>query len=181
MKILFWILTIITTAVVGLGLFAPKEMIVEKTIVINRSQNDVFNYLQFLKNSDAWSPWAKKDPNMKKTFSGTDGTVGFIMGWSGNNAVGVGEQEIKKIEKGTLIETELRFQKPMQNTNKAFLKIEAKGEQQTQVTWTMTGTTKFPANIIVFLLNARGQLGKDFTQGLENLKSLLEQPQPQNP
>jgi hypothetical protein len=38
------------------------------------------------------------DPNMKKTYTGTDAEVGFISAWeSTDKNVGVGEQEIKKI------------------------------------------------------------------------------------
>lgn len=34
------------------------------------------------------------DPNMRKNFKGTDGTVGFCYAWDGNKKAGKGEQEI---------------------------------------------------------------------------------------
>ena len=37
------------------------------------------------------------DRNVKKSFKGTDGTVGFVAAWdSDNKKVGKGEQEVKK-------------------------------------------------------------------------------------
>lgn len=42
-----------------------KEMLIEKSIIINRSQNEVFNYLKFSKNQNEFSVWNMKDPNQK--------------------------------------------------------------------------------------------------------------------
>ena len=51
------------------------------------------------------------DPDMKKTYRGTDGTVGFVSAWdSEKDDVGKGEQEIIKITDGERIDYELRFQ-----------------------------------------------------------------------
>ena len=40
------------------------------------------------------------DPNMKKSYSDIDGTVGFIYAWDGNKEAGKGEQESKTSSKG---------------------------------------------------------------------------------
>lgn len=70
--------------------------------------------MKLLKNQDNFRVWFSKDPAIKKTFSGTDGTVGAVAGWdSKNQNVGVGEQEIKKIVKGERIDSELRFKVPI--------------------------------------------------------------------
>ncbi len=80
------------------SLFVKKDYEVEREITIDKPKEDVFDYVKFLKNQDNYSKWATMDPDMKKTYRGTDGTVGFISAWESNNKdVGKGEQEIKKI------------------------------------------------------------------------------------
>ena len=56
----------------------PKDYDVSRTILISRPCPEVFKYLKSLKKQDKWSPWAEKDPNMKKSFTGVDGEVGSI-------------------------------------------------------------------------------------------------------
>jgi uncharacterized membrane protein len=62
-------------------LFTRKEIAVERKIVIDRPKSEVFDYVKLLKNQNNFSVWANKDPEMKKTFQGIDGTVGSISGW----------------------------------------------------------------------------------------------------
>src|SRR5678815_5858519 len=90
-------LVVVGVVVVGiaiLGFVAPTDLNVEREVVINRPKDDVFNDLRLMKSHDSWSPWMRKDPNIVKQYTGADGTVGFVQSWSGNNEVGVGEQEI---------------------------------------------------------------------------------------
>ena len=94
-----------------------KEMIIEKNVSINKNINEVFNFLKQTKNQDQFSVWNMKDPGMKKSHSGSDGTKGFIYSWdSKDKNVGAGAQEITNINEGSRIDYELRFLRPMQNT-----------------------------------------------------------------
>ena len=75
-----------------IALFLKSEYHVEKSIVINQPKEDVFAYLVLLKNQDNFSIWAQMDPNMVKSYRGTDGQVGFVSRWESENPdVGVGE------------------------------------------------------------------------------------------
>ncbi len=166
---------VILLAIVGiLGVIAPTEMHVEREVLISKPKETVFAYLKSLKNSEAWSPWAKRDPNMIKNYVGTDGTVGFISSWTGNDQVGEGEQEIKNILEGERIDTELRFKKPMESTSRAYLITESVDANQTKVKWGMQGNNPFPGNVICFVLNMKKTLMADFDEGLKTLKEILE-------
>jgi hypothetical protein len=170
-------LVIVGVVVVGtaiLGFVAPTDLNVEREVVINRPKDDVFNDLRLMKSHDSWSPWMRKDPNIVKQYTGTDGTVGFVQSWSGNNEVGVGEQEIKGITEGSRIDYELRFKKPMEDTSAAYLVTEGAGEGKTRVKWGMNGKSPFPRNVFCLLLNIKNKLGRDFDQGLADLKTRLE-------
>ena len=168
------VLGVVVLGIAILGVLAPTNMDVEREVVIDKPKDVVFNDLRLVKNHDTWSPWMRKDPNLVKQYKGTDGTVGFVQSWSGNNEVGVGEQEIKNISEGSRIDYELRFKKPMEDTSAAYLVTEDAGAGKTRVKWGMNGKSPFPRNVFCLLLNIRNKLGRDFDQGLSDLKARLE-------
>jgi hypothetical protein len=148
-------------------------MKIEKSLDINRSSKEVFDYLKITKNQDNFSVWNMSDPSMKKTYQGTDGSVGFVYGWdSTNKNVGAGEQEIKGIDEGKKIEYEIRFFRPMQNTGITSFLINSKGKNLTSVVWTFDSPSKFPFSLLSPIF--KRMLGKDLEKGLGNLKALLE-------
>lgn len=75
------------------------------------------------------------NPDMKREFTGIDGTVGFIA-WNGNKQAGEGEQEIKAIDEGKSIEMEIRFVRPMAEIAHAKMTTESLTDNQTKVIWT---------------------------------------------
>lgn len=103
-KILIVVAIIIAIPLIA-ALFIDKDYAIERSITINKPKQDVFDYIRYIKNQDNYSKWNMLDPAMKKTYTGTDGTVGFISAWeSTHKNVGVGEQEILKITEGERIE-----------------------------------------------------------------------------
>jgi len=148
-------------------------MKIEKSIDIRRNDSEVFNYLKLTKNQDNFSVWNMADPGMKKEFHGTDGTPGFVYTWdSVNKNVGAGEQETKAVVDGKIIEFEVRFFRPMQNTGKALFRIDKKSENITGVTWIFDSPSKFPYSLLAPIF--KKMLGKDLEKGLINLKGILE-------
>lgn len=174
MKKILMILVGIIAIVCIMGMIAPKDFKVEKEIVINKPKAEVFEYVKYLKNQDNFSVWAKKDPGMKKDFSGTDGTVGCIASWDGNDEVGKGAQELKGIIEGERLDFELRFEKPFEATNQAYMTTESIDDSQTKVKWGFSGSMAFPMNIMLLFMNMDKMVGKDFSDGLANLKTVLE-------
>lgn len=157
-----------------LGLFMKKDYSVMRSIVINRPNQVVFDYIKLLRNQDNFSKWASMDPNMKKDFRGTDGTVGAVSAWEGNKKVGQGEQEIMKIEEGKRIEYDLRFIKPFRSQADVYLTTQPTGDNQTEVTWGFSSRMNYPFNILLKVMNMEKMLGNDFSTGLNNLKTILE-------
>lgn len=150
-----------------------KEMIIEKNISINKNIDTVFNFLKQTKNHDQFSVWNMKDPNMKKTYSGTDGTKGFIYSWdSKDKNVGAGEQEIINIVDNSRIDYALRFERPMKNTATSGFALNKIDDNTTSVTWSFTGATKFPFSLFASFF--KKILGKQIETGLQNLKAVLE-------
>ena len=150
-----------------------KDMVIEKNVSINKNINEVFNFLRQTKNQDKFSVWNTKDPNMKRDYSGTDGTKGFIYSWdSKDKNVGAGSQEIKNISEGNRIDYELRFTRPMQNIATSSFILTEVSDSNTSVTWTFQSPTKFPMSLFSPIF--KNMLGKQLNQSLQNLKALLE-------
>ena len=171
------LIVLLVAAVVILAFTVSGDYKVEREVTINRPNSDVFAYVKKLKNQRYWGTWFKKDPAMKQEFKGEDGYVGFVSAWKSENPeVGEGEQEIKKIIEGAQFDTELRFIRPFTSTNQALLTTEATGASSTKVRWVFTGSMPRPMNIMMLMMDMDKEVGKDFEEGLSNLKQILETP-----
>jgi len=115
------------------------------------------------------------DPQMKKTYTGTDAEVGFISAWdSTDKNVGVGEQEIKKISENERIDFELRFLKPFKALHLAHMSTAKISDNQTKVLWSFEGYMKYPMNLMMLFMNFDKMIGDDLATGLSRLKDNLE-------
>jgi uncharacterized protein YndB with AHSA1/START domain len=175
MKKILIALAILIAIPLIVALFVKKDYSVEREITINKPKQEVFDYVKLLKNQDHYSKWATMDPKMEKTYRGTDGTVGFVSAWESKvDSVGVGEQEIKKIVEGERIDFELRFIKPFEATEPAFMTTEAVSENQTKVKWGFSGHMNYPMNLMMLFVDFEKMIGDDLQTGLNNLKAELE-------
>lgn len=176
MKILFIIL-LAAAGIIALlliaALFMKREHYVSRHIIINAPRQKVFDFLKLLKNQERFNKWAMAGKESRKEeFKGTDGTVGFIYSWSGDKSAGKGEKEIKNIVEGKRIETEIRFEKPMQVTANVIFETESLSDNQTRVTMINTGTLKYPLNMMIPMAERNFQ--KQMDESLLALKSVME-------
>lgn len=174
MTTLIYILVGIATLVILLALIAPKTYNVFRSIEIDSPKSTVFPHLRFLNKQQEWSPWAKKDPNMERRLTGTDGEVGAISYWNGNKEVGEGEQELTKIVDGERVEGKLRFFKPWKSESDCYMNLVETANGKSEVTWGFSGKNKFPMNIMMLFMSMDKMVGKDFEEGLQTLKTKLE-------
>jgi hypothetical protein len=158
-----------------LALFVKSDYSVERSVVIDRPKQEVFDYIRYLKNQDNYSVWASMDPDMRQEFRGVDGTVGFVSAWEGNDDVGKGEQEIVGITEGERIDYALRFIEPFEGFADTSLITESLDENRTRVRWTMDSSMPYPFNLMLLFMDMEEMIGNDLQTGLENLKLVLEQ------
>jgi uncharacterized protein YndB with AHSA1/START domain len=155
------------------ALVMKKEYTIEREITINKPKADVFNYVKLLKNQEHYNKWTMMDPNAKREYKGTDGTVGFVLSWdSQNKNVGQGEQEITKLAEGERIDIDLRFVRPFKSEAKTHMVTEQISETQTKVKWVFEGKSPYPMNIMIPAMD--NMLGKDLATSLDNLKAVME-------
>lgn len=177
MNILFIILAVfagLIALILIVALFSKKAYSIERQIIINKPVEEVFDYVRHLKNQDHFSKWVMTDPLMKKTFSGTDGTPGFIYAWDGNVKAGEGEQEIRRIVENQQVEIEIRFKRPFKGLAFAPFTTEVVTPGQTRLKWGMRSEMKYPMNAFLLFENVDKVLGKDIEISLTNLKNILE-------
>jgi len=170
-KVLLGIAALVVIILV-IALFVKKSYTIEREVTINKPVPEVFGYIKQIKNQDNYSKWVMQDPNMKKTFKGTDATAGFIYAWDGNKDAGKGEQEITKIEENKRLETEVRFEKPMEGVAQFYMTTEATGTNQTKVKWGFSSKMPYPMNIMCLFID--NMMGKDMETSLGTLKSIME-------
>ena len=173
-RILLFIVALIAIALIA-ALFVNKDMNAEREIVINKPKKEVFDYIKYLKNQDNYSKWNQIDPAMKKSYTGTDGTVGFSYAWdSEKDDVGKGNQTITTIKDGERLDCDLHFLKPFDSKAKIYMGTTAINDSTTKVTWAFASKMPYPFNLMKLFVNMEKAIGDDFSTGLSNLKTVLE-------
>jgi hypothetical protein len=175
-KILLLALVVI---VLGVGIFAvvvamqPSHYRVERSATMNAPAQVVFNQVNDFHKWDAWSPWAKLDPNMKTSFEGPPAGTGAIYNWTGNSDVGEGRMTITDSKPADSIKIKLDFIKPFAATSATVFSFKPQGNQ-TAVTWTMDGENNFIGKAFCLFMNMDKMVGADFEKGLGQMKAVAE-------
>jgi len=172
LKILIVFAVIIVAFLVVVAL-QPAQFRVTRTATIAGPPQAVFPHVNELRKWDAWSPWAKLDPNAKNSFEGPSAGAGAVMAWAGNKQVGEGRMTITESRPNERVVFRLEFYKPMAGTCDAEFTFKAEGSQ-TVVSWTMTGKNNFMAKAVGLFMNCEKMVGGQFEQGLAAMKSVVE-------
>jgi hypothetical protein len=151
----------------------PNEFAVCRSTKISTSPEKIFPHVNDLHKWDAWSPWARIDPNCKYNFEGPATGPGSSMAWDGNKKVGAGRMTVIDNRPSNLIRFKLEFFRPFAGTNATEFRFEPDGPQ-TNVKWTMTGKTNGAMKIFGLFMNCDDMVGRDFEKGLASLKSVAE-------
>lgn len=147
---------------------------VERAVVIDAPPGSVFGHVSTLAAMDKWSPWNEKDPSMKKSMEGTDGTVGAKAMWEGNGDVGKGTQEIAAIVPNERVALKLAFEEPFASTSDVEVGLAPEGEG-TKVTWMIAGKNAgFMDRAMSVIFNMDKMIGPEFEKGLGYLKQQAE-------
>ncbi|MEL7029586.1 MAG: SRPBCC family protein, partial [Pseudomonadota bacterium] len=163
---------IVAIAVV-VGFFLPREVTVERSVVIDAPQEAVFEHVNSMNAFNAWSPWYLRDPDAMYVIQGPEAGVGSKMTWrSEQQDVGSGSQEIIESQPPSYVRTTLDF--GQQGVAEADFTLEPAGTGGTKVTWGFE--TDMGANPLgrYFGLMMDGFIGKDYETGLAKLKEITE-------
>ena len=163
--------------IVGIHAFAatkPDTFRVERTATINAPAETVFALVNDFRQWDTWSPWEKLDPNMKKTHSGSPSGVGAVYAWEGNSDAGAGQMEITESVPPSSVTIDLDFTAPFESSSVTEFTLVPVGDATT-VTWSMHGRNQFLGKLMSVFISMDAMVGKDFEEGLANLKARAEE------
>lgn len=176
LKILLIIVAVIVVLLLAVVVFAstkPDVFHVERTATINAPPEKIFPLINDFHQWQFWSPYEKLDSSMKRSITGAENGQGAVYTWDGNGKAGAGRMEIVESAPSSKILIKLNFSRPFEANNTATFTL-APAAQATTVTWAMDGASPLIAKVMSVFFDMDQMIGKDFAQGLENLKAITE-------
>lgn len=151
----------------------PDSFRLERSIAIKAPPEKIFALLNDFHQWEAWSPWEKIDPALKRTYSGAASGRGAVYAWSGNKEVGAGRMEIVEPQPSTRLLVKLDFSAPFEAHNMVEFTLLRQGEA-TRVTQAMFGPSPYVSKLMGLVFSMDKMVGGKFEEGLANLKGLAE-------
>ena len=167
------VLVIVVAAILIYAATKPNDFRVQRSIVIKAPPEKIFPLIADLHGWASWSPYEKKDPAMKRSFSGAPSGKGAVYEWDGNKNVGKGRMEVIENTPPSKVAIKLDFFSPFEAHNTAEFTLVPQGDSTT-VTWAMYGPSPYMAKVMGTIMNMDKMIGTDFADGLVNLKGLAE-------
>ncbi len=172
LKRILVVLLVLIAIAVGVAYLLPAHMKIERSALVNASQEVVFEQVNTLKNWESWSPWHKIDPAMKLVYSELPAGEGAYYEWESNNPkAGAGKLTIKKVfaSDSLLVEMEFKGQ-----GNASILFSFKAAENGTNVTWTMISDLGMNPVARYMGLIMKSDVENDFESGLANMNTVCE-------
>jgi uncharacterized protein YndB with AHSA1/START domain len=165
---------VIIIAILVFATTKPDTFRVERSTTIKASPEKIYPLINDLHSWTKWSPYEKKDPDMKRTHSGAASGQGAVYEWDGDKNVGKGRMEITESSPASRVVIKLDFLAPFEAHNTAEFTFQPQGDA-TQVTWSMYGPANYMSKLMSVFFNMDKMVGDDFAIGLANLKAAAEQ------
>jgi uncharacterized protein YndB with AHSA1/START domain len=164
---------VVVAAVLLYAAIKPDTFRVERTVSIKATPEKIYPLMNDFRKAELWNPYEKKDPAMKRTFSGSESGKGSVYVFDGNKNVGKGRLEIVDAVPPNKVVLTLDMIKPMRVHNIIEYTLEPKGDS-TNATWSMHGRNSYFGKVMSTFVNMDKMVGDDFEAGLTNLKALVE-------
>ncbi len=171
-KTISLVVGVLIAAVLIFAATRPDTFRVQRAASIKAPPEKIAAVLSDFRGWEAWSPWEKMDPAMKRSYSGAPKGKGAVYAWQGNSEVGQGRMEITEAAPSR-VALNLDFVKPFEVHNKVEFTLTPKGDA-TEVTWSMVGPVPYVAKIVHLFVDMDRMVGGQFEAGLANLKAVAE-------
>lgn len=157
----------------------PKQYKIQSEILINASPEVIFPEINNSEKSFVWMPWKEVDPQMKISFSGPSDGVGSVAIWESPGEMGTGTATISESIPNQIVKTQLYYKTPMEMKQLAEISL-TPTEGGTKVVWSTTGENNFIGRVFYTVLRIEKTVGKNFLDGLTNLKNKVQAQSPGN-
>jgi hypothetical protein len=152
----------------------PSDFRIERSATMRAPAPAAFAQVNDFQNWQAWSPWEKVDPALKRQYDGPKAGTGAVYAWQGNKDVGEGRMTIMESRPAEVVRIKLEFFKPFAATNTAEFSFKPAGADTTAVTWSMAGQNTFLSKAISMFIDMDRMVGGMFDQGLTQMKAIVE-------
>ena len=173
LKIILALIVLIVVGVLVAAAMKPTDFRIVRTAKIAAPPSLVFDQVNDFHKWQAWSPWAKMDPNAENAFEGAAAGSGAIFSWDGNGKVGSGRMTIIESRPGELVRMKLEFFRPMKAVNEAEFTFKPEGAQ-TLMSWDMSGKSNYVSKVFRVFMDMDKMVGGQFEQGMANLNAVVQ-------
>ncbi len=167
---------IVAVPVAGVLAYAatkPDTFEVTRSASIKAPPERIFAVLNDFHKWGDWSPYERKDPAMKRTFSGADTGKGAVYAWDGNSDAARAAWRSPIRAAPNRLTLKLDFEKPFESNCIVNFTLEPKGGE-TVVTWKMRGPSPYIVKVMHTIFDMDKMVGKDFETDLANLRAITE-------
>jgi uncharacterized protein YndB with AHSA1/START domain len=170
------IVIVVVVAIAGVLAYAatqPNTFRVQRSTVIQAPPEKVYAIVEDLDRGKEWSPFEKKDPNLKRSRSGPPKGKGSVYSFEGNREVGAGSLTVLDTVPPNKLVLALDMTKPMEGHNTVEFTLVPEGSG-TRLTWSIFGPMPFISKVMCVFIDMDKMIGKEFESGLASLKALAE-------
>jgi uncharacterized protein YndB with AHSA1/START domain len=173
LKIIGVIIVFAIAAILIYAAMHPNSFRVQRSATIKAPPEKIFAAINDFHRWEAWSPWEKVDPAVKRSYSGADNGKGAVYAWEGNNEIGQGRMEIIESIPSSKVLLIIEFMKPFAATNTVEFNLAQNGENTT-VTQAMYGPSPFISKLMGLFFSMDKMVGGKYEEGLATLKTIAE-------
>jgi uncharacterized protein YndB with AHSA1/START domain len=171
LKLLLGIVLLVVILAVGGGMLLSPKFTVQRSIEVNAPADKVYALVADPREWKRWSAWNQRDPAMQIEYSGPPSGAGAVWSWK-SASQGDGRMTFTAAEPNQRLAYDLFF--PDFNTTSTGELTLSPAGSGTKVTWVMNGDMGRNPVYRWIGLFADKMVGKDFGEGLANLKTLAE-------
>jgi hypothetical protein len=164
---------VVVGGILVLAALRPDTFQVRRTASIKAQPEQIFPLINDLHRFNTWNPFDKKDPSLKRSYSGPESGKGAAYAFDGDRNVGKGTLEITDSAPASKVTMALRMREPFRADNRVVFTLAPDGAA-TEVTWSMQGAVPYFAKIIHLFIDMDRMVGGEFEAGLASLKTLAE-------
>ena len=170
------IVTIIAIVIAVVLIYAatrPDSFHIQRATEIAAPPDMIFPLIENFHEWEAWSPWEKIDPALRRSYSGAASGVGAVYAWQGNRNIGEGRMEIVGATRPSNLTIQIDFLAPFRARNTIDFVLERRSGA-TRVTQAMHGPCDYRGKLMGLFFNMEKMVGQKYDEGLANLKTLAE-------
>ena len=166
------LLAVAAAAIVAYAATRPDTFLVARSASIKAPPDKIFPLINDLRRMNSWNPFVLNDPKVEGSYSGPTSGKGAAYDFEGDKS-GSGRIEIQDTAPPRRVTLRLAMIKPFHADNSIEFSLDPAGDT-TSVTWAMTGGVPLLAKVVCLFIDMDKMVGKNFEDGLANLKAIAE-------